>query len=179
VLSVNSVVEKIIRDREMFYLIRKIKAPALLVKKLVKNLKWKWSEIRNKKVIMGCKYCGAVWFSDINYRYETCPDCDSMDYTYPIQPARMDFNVEDLNTACRKAKLAKLDNSLSRTWSKNVENDSGSWSISITTRLNPNKKDIKYIYGNISLNMDVLSSRFFVSMDEINDFICNFDKHYA
>jgi len=173
--------EKIIRDREMFYLIKKFKAPSLFIKKQVKNLKWKWGLLRNKKVIMGCKSCGAMWFSAINSSYETCPDCDSMDYTNPIQQARIDFNVKDLSAACRKTKLklSKLDNSLSRSWSKNVENESGSWGITIITLLNPNKKDVKFICGNISLNMDVITSRFFVSVDEINDFISNFDKHYA
>lgn len=173
--------EQIIRNRERFYLIKKIEAPILLVKKILKNLKWKWGELRNKQAIMGCKSCGAMWTSNLYSSYETCPNCESTNYTYPIQHGKMDFRIKGLIEACRKTELkpGKLDNSLSRTWSKSVENDSGSWGISIIAQLNPNQKGMQFVCGSISLNMDVITSRFFVSLDDVNNFICNFEKHYA
>lgn len=84
--------EEIIENRKKFYLFQKLKFPILLFKKILHILKWKWGEVISKHFVMGCKFCGATWISDLDFDYEECPNCDSSVYTFPIKPGKKEFN---------------------------------------------------------------------------------------
>lgn len=173
--------EEIIKNRKKFYLIKKLKFPILLINKILHIIKWKWGKVIKKHFVMGCKFCGATWISDLDLNYEECPNCDSSNNTYPIQPGKIDLNHRTLNEICTNEQIAlsKVDNSLNRTWSKSVEDKTGCWNVLISALLNPNKKDIKFLYGNISLNGDVTNTRFFLSKNDVTLFIDEFKANHT
>ena len=86
--NANLSAEDIIKDHDMFYKVKKIKTPILLIKKAFSILKWKWGELRFKHIIVGCKRCGITWISDLDYRNDACPNCSSRDRIYPITPGK-------------------------------------------------------------------------------------------
>ncbi|NMX21814.1 hypothetical protein C5S30_05170 [ANME-1 cluster archaeon GoMg4] len=172
--------EKTIKNREMFYKIKKIKTPVILMKKILKRLKWKLEEQRSKHFVMGCKSCGAMWISD--FEDDTCPNCCESEYTYPTRPGGMDIDFDGLNEICTASQLepsVKKDSSLHRIWSTDSEHEGSRWSILISALLEPNKKDIRFASGNIALNGDVCCSKFFTSKNDVTEFISDFKQYYS
>lgn len=84
----NIFAEEIIKNRDMFYKVKKIKTPILLINKAFRILKWKWGELRFKHIIMGCKRCGMTWMSDLDFQNDSCPNCESWEGIYPIKPGK-------------------------------------------------------------------------------------------
>ena len=171
--------EKTIKNREMFYKLKKFKAPVILMRKILECLKWKWEEQNSKHFDMGCKSCGTMWISD--FEDDTCPNCDDFEYAYPIRPRRADFDFDGLNEICTASQLelsVKRDGSLNITWSSDSERGGSRWSILISALLEPNKKDIRFASGNIALNGDVCcSTRFFTSKNDVKEFISDFKQY--
>lgn len=86
--NANLSAENLIKNRDIFYKVKKIKTPILLIKKAFSILKWKWGELRFKHIIVGCKKCGITWISDLDFQNDTCPNCCSWDCIYPIKPGK-------------------------------------------------------------------------------------------
>lgn len=176
----NALAEEAINNREMFYKLKKFKAPVILIRKISEHLKWELEEQRSKQFVVGCKNCGAMWISD--FEDDRCPNCADFGYTYPIRPGRADFDFDGLDEICTASQLepsVKKDGSSNRIWSKDSEHGGRRWSILISALLESNKKDIRFAFGNIALNGDVCCSRFFTSKNDVMEFISDYKQYYS
>lgn len=176
----NALAEEAINNREMFYKLKKIRTPVILMRRILECLKWKWEEQNSKHFDMGCKSCGTMWISD--FEDDTCPNCGDSEYTYPIRPRRADFDFDGLNEICVASRLelsVKQGGSLNRIWSLDSEQGGSRWSILISALLEPNKRGTRFASGNIALNGDVCcSTRFFTSKNNVKEFISDFKQYY-
>lgn len=173
----NALAEEAINNREMFYKLKKFKTPVILMRKILEFFKWKLEEQKSKHFVMGCKSCGAMWMWISDFKDDTCQNCGESEYTYPVRRGKMDFDFDGLNEICTAAQLelsVKQGGSLNRIWSTDSEQGGSRWSILISALVEPNKKDIRFASGNIALNGDVWRSRFFISKNDIIEFISDF-----